>query len=152
MRRVQFMLLAFALLYPLSVTPTFAIGEVFKIETSGTEYCGDFAFAKFGASNNIDLWVLIASNTELVVSMTPTFDNGTFFSMFGGAYLTSERTAAFVAGVLFEDGSYGTIQGIAKADRRTGDVASLSGTFIQNGIFDVGCFSSGKFKTTERLL
>jgi hypothetical protein len=116
-----------------------------------TEYCGDFDATKFNASNNIDLWVFISSETELVASFTPTFDEGTYFPMVGGVYLTSAKTPAFVAGVLFEDGSYATIQGTAKADR-TGAVGSLSGTFIQNSVFDVSCFSSGKFKSTQRLL
>jgi hypothetical protein len=96
-------------------------------ESSGTEYCGDFNAVKFGASTNVDLWVFIASETELIVLLTPTFDDGTFFSMFGEAYLTGTMAAAFVAGVVFDDGSYGTIQGTAKGDRRTGAVASLSG-------------------------
>jgi hypothetical protein len=73
------------------------------------------------------LWVFIASETELIVLLTPTFDDGTFFSRFGEAYLTGTMAAAFVAGVVFDDGSYGTIQGTAKGDRRTGAVASLSG-------------------------
>lgn len=137
-------LLGLALLVSLPAR-AFGFGEVFKIETSGTEYCGNFDFARFNSGNNIDLWVRIESDTELSVSLTSNFDPVLTFPMFGRTYLTSASGAAFVAGVLFEDGAYATIQGAAKFDRRTGDVSSLKGTFIQNEVFFLGCFSSGKF-------
>jgi len=70
--------------------------------------------------------------------------------MLGHTYLTGATGASFVGGVLFEDGSFATIQGTAKFDRRTGAIASLKGTFIQSGVFDVDCFSSGKF-TSQRI-
>jgi hypothetical protein len=128
-----------------------SIGEVFKVETSGTEYCGDLDTTKFNAANNIDLWVEVYSDMELIVSLTPNFLDGTWFVMEGQSYLTSSKSGAFIAGVLFEGGSFGTIQGTAKADK-FGGIASLTGTFIQFGVFRVGCFSSGKFKTVQRLL
>jgi hypothetical protein len=43
--------------------------EIFKIETSGTEYCGDFSAQKFSGSSNVDLWVTVVSDTELTVSL-----------------------------------------------------------------------------------
>jgi hypothetical protein len=124
-----------------------AAGEVFKIETSGTEYCGDFDSARFNAGNNIDLWVQIVSENELSVSLTPNFDPNWTFPMFGYFYLTGSTSGAFVGGVLFQDSAFATIQGTAKFDRRTGAVASLSGEFIQSGVFFDGCFSAGKFKS-----
>jgi hypothetical protein len=129
----------------------FAIGEVFKIETSGTEYCGDFNATRFNAGNNIDLWVQIVSENELSVSLTSTFDPDWTFPMFGYFYLTGSTSGAFVGGVLFQDGAFATIQGTAKFDRRTGAVGSLSGEFIQSGVFFEGCFSAGKFKS-QRIL
>jgi hypothetical protein len=39
--------------------PAFGFGETFKIETTGTEYCGDFDVTKFNANNNVDLWVKV---------------------------------------------------------------------------------------------
>lgn len=91
-------LLGLALLVSLPAR-AFGFGEVFKIETSGTEYCGNFDFARFNSGNNIDLWVRIESDTELSVSLTSNFDPVLTFPMFGRTYLTSASGAAFVAGV-----------------------------------------------------
>jgi hypothetical protein len=101
----------------------------------------------FNASNNIDLWVQVVSDTELTVSLTPNFAPGTTFPMFGRSYQTGTSTAEFIGGVLFVDDSFATIEGVARFDRRTGEIASLSGTFIQDSVLEVGCFSSGKFKS-----
>jgi hypothetical protein len=124
--------------------------EIFKIETTGTEYCGNFNAQKFNGSSNVDLWVTVVSDTELTVSLTANFANGTTFPMYGHTYLTGTTSAAFVGGVLFEDGSFATIQGTAKFDKRTGAIANLSGTFVQSGVLDTECFSSGKF-TSQRV-
>ena len=141
-------LLALALLvaFPLQA---FALGEVFKIETSGTEYCGDNDRANFNAGNNVDLWVQVVSDQELTVSTTANFAPGTTFPMLGETYLTGATTAAFVGGVLFVDNSFATIQGTARFDRRTGAITSLTGTFIQSGVFFPNCFSSGKFTSKK---
>ncbi|HEX2228144.1 MAG TPA: hypothetical protein VHM64_13475, partial [Candidatus Binatia bacterium] len=120
-------------------------GEIFKIETSGTEYCGDFDVVKFNANSNVDLWVQLVSESELTVSLTSNFAPGTTFPMFGQTYLTGPSSGGFVGGVLFVDGSYATIQGTARFDRRTGAVTNLTGTFIQNGVLELQCFSSGRF-------
>jgi hypothetical protein len=128
----------------------FAADEVFKVETSGTEYCGDYNSVKFNAKNNIDLWVHLLSKTEIIVSFTPNFESGTTFPMHGQTYLTGKNKGAFVGGVLFEDLSYITLQGTVIFDK-FGTVKKMSGTFIQNGLFDLSCFSSGTFKTMERL-
>jgi hypothetical protein len=150
MKLARFIALALLFSGLLPVKPSYSIGEVFKVETSGTEFCGDFNASKFSAANNIDLWVQVVSDSELIVSLTPNFAAGTWFSMEGESYLTGSTSAAFVGGVLFEDGSYATIQGTAKADK-TGAITSLAGTFIQFSVFRIGCFSSGKFKTVQRL-
>lgn len=126
-------------------------GEVFKIETTGTEYCGDFNNVKFNARNNVDLWVSLDSDTQVTVSLTPTFDVGTTFPMFGLFYLTKATAAAFVGGVLFEDGSYATMQGTATFSKSTGEVSKLSGLFVQSEVLRLGCFSSGKFVSGPRL-
>ena len=131
-------------------TAAHAFGEVFKIETSGTAYCGNFNAQGFNSGNNVDLWLFVVSDTELIVSLTPNFASGTTFPMFGHTYLTSSTGAAFVGGVLFVDGSFATIQGTAKFDKRTGAIASLNGTFVQSGVLDIDCFSSGKF-TSQRV-
>jgi hypothetical protein len=136
--------LLFAVLFPLHA---FAIGEIFKIETTGTQYCGHFDVVKFNASNNIDLWVQVVSDSEITVSFTPTFDPGTTFPMVGRSYQTGATAAEFIAGVLFVDGSFATIEGKAKFSRTTGEITSLTGTFIQDGVIQTSCFSRGKFKS-----
>jgi hypothetical protein len=141
------MVLVLVVVLPLSA---YGFGEIFKIETSGTEYCDDFNALGFGSGNNIDLWVQVVSDSELTVSITQNFAPGTTFPMLGHTYLTGATGASFVGGVLFEDGSFATIQGTAKFDRRTGAIANLKGTFIQSGVFDINCFSSGKF-TSQRI-
>jgi hypothetical protein len=109
--------LVLAVLLPLRA---FAFGEIFKIETTGTQYCGHFDVTKFGATNNIDLWVLVVSDTELTVSFTPNFAAGTTFPMFGRSYQTGATSAEFIGGVLFVDNSFATIEGKAKFSRTTG--------------------------------
>ena len=74
----------------------FGFGEIFKIETTGTEYCGDFDFTKFNPNNNVDLWVRVVSASELTVSLTPNFAAGTSFPMTGKTYLTTATAAAFI--------------------------------------------------------
>ena len=147
MKRFFVVLFLTAWLTPVSA---FAIGEVFKIETKGTEYCDDFDAFKFNADNNVDLWVRIDSVTQLTVSFTPDFTPGTTFPMIGETYSINSKSAAFVGGAVFEDWSYVTIQGTATFNK-AGEVTKLKGTFIENGVPDEGCFSSGKFVTTQRL-
>jgi len=57
-------------------------GEIFKIETAGKEYCGDFDVTVFNAGNNVDLWVRLDSDPQLTVSLTPNFAGGTTIPMF----------------------------------------------------------------------
>jgi hypothetical protein len=125
----------------------FASGEIFKIEPTGTEYWGHFDVTKFGATNNIDLWVLVVSDTELTVSFTPNFAAGTTFSMFDRSYQTGATSAEFIGGVFFVDNPFATIEGKAKFSRTTGEITSLTGNFIQDGVIQTGCFSRGKFKS-----
>ena len=141
-----------------------AIGEIFKVETSGTEYCGDFQAAKFNAKNNVDLWIEVVSESELLVSLTADFQADTYFSMVGQTYLKNSKSAVFVGGQLFRFSagenlgvfapdiqvSYVTVQGTATLDN-LGNVTGLAGTFIQSGVLKPGCFSSGTFKTTQKL-
>ena len=125
-------------------------GEVFKIETTGTQYCGDFVSQKVTAKNNTDIWARLDSETLLTLSFTPGFEPGTTFPMTGRFYLTKSTSAAFVGGVIFTDGSYATIRGAAGINKKTGEVTALSGVFIQNGLVYRDCFSSGNF-TSKKL-
>jgi hypothetical protein len=132
----------------LAVMPfeAFGFGEIFKVETSGVEYCGDHSESRFNARNNVDLYVQLVSETELLVSVgTPDFPPAWTFRMFGQTYLSGKNTAVFTGNVDFGDGAYATIHGTAKFDRESGAIKSLTGTFIQKDLLVDGCFSSGKF-------
>jgi hypothetical protein len=138
----------------LAVLPfeAFGFGEVFKVETRGVEHCGDFDGHKFNARNNVDFYVLLVSETELLVSVnTPDFLPEWTFPMSGQTYLSGKNTAVFTGNVFFGDGAYATIYGTAKFDARSGEVKSLTGTFIHKDLVVDGCFSSGKF-TSDRIL
>jgi hypothetical protein len=69
--------------------------------------------------------------------------------MFGRTYQTGVTTAEFIGGALFVNNSFATIEGKAKFDRNTGEITNLTGTFIQDGVVEVGCFSRGKFKSQK---
>lgn len=124
-------------------------GEIFKIETVGSEYCGDFASRNFGAKNNVDLWARLDSETQLTVSFTPGFDPGTTFPMTGYFYYTKSTVVAFIGAVHFSDGSFATIRGTAAINKKTGGVTAITGTFIQSGVVEQGCFSSGNFTSKK---
>ncbi len=149
MRTLLFGVLAI-LFFVLMTGPAFAIGEAFLIETSGTEYCDNFSFVKFNAKNNVNLWAYIQSDSEVVISFTPTFQSGTTFSMTLTYYYVTNTKTSFIGTIQLEDESYLTMQGITTFDKY-GTVKSLKGAFIQNGVVHAGCFSSGNFYSSKRL-
>ena len=126
----------------------FALNEVFKIETSGTEYCGDYNAVKFNAKNNVDLWVFFQNETDGVISFTPNFQSGTTFPMAMSQYLISKTRASFTGIAYLEDQSFITIWGTTTIDK-AGTVKALRGTFIQRGVLRQGCFSSGTFSSNR---
>ena len=97
----------------------FAIGEVFKIENTGTEYCVDLNWNNINASNNVDLWVLIVSDQVLTVSTTADFVGQTF-NLIGQTFTTGTSIAAFVGSFFDTDNSFATIQGTMRFNRLTG--------------------------------
>ena len=127
----------------------FAIGEVFKIENTGTEYCRDLDRTNVNASNNVDLWVLIVSDQVLTVSTTANFALNTTFTLFGETYTTGPSTAAFVGNFLDVNSSFATIQGTMRFNRLTGGVTSLTGIYIENRILNPFCFSTGRFTSRK---
>ncbi len=130
---------------PIADIPPPTIREIFKIEPTGIEYCGDFDNTKFNANQNTDMWVAIVGDNEILVSLTSNFETNT---MVGRFYLTDQTTAAFVGGVMFADGAFATIQGTARLNK-LGAVTSLTGTFVQSGLLFENCFSSGKFTSKK---
>ena len=125
----------------------FALNEVFLFLINGTEYCGDFSHGGLGPRNT-DLWILIHSDTEMIVSFTPTFNPGTTFPLNGSTYLTGKKNAVFSGGVSFENNSYFTIQATLNLDKFN-TVTFMKGRFIENGVLHPGCFSQGNFWTKQ---
>jgi hypothetical protein len=125
----------------------FALNEVFLFLINGTEYCGDFSHGGLG-QRNTDLWILIHSDTEMIVSFTPTFNPGTTFPLNGSTYLTGKKNAVFSGGVSFENNSYFTIQATLNLDKFN-TVTFMKGRFIENGVLHPGCFSQGNFWTKQ---
>ena len=121
--------------------------EVFLFLITGTGYCGDFSHTAFGPRNT-NLWILIHSDTEMIVSFTPTFKPGTIFSLNGSTYLTGKKNAVFSGGASFENHSYFTIQGTLYLDKFN-NVTFMKGRFIENGVLHPGCFSQGNFWTKQ---
>ena len=126
-----------------------AFGDVFRIDVTGNEYCGDFLNLKLKPSNSIPLWGRVESPTQLTVSLTSSFQDGTTFPLFGFFYVVKAGKATLIATVTFEGGAYMTIQGEVQLDKKTGVLKSMKGTFIQSEVFTDGCFSSGEFKTSK---
>lgn len=142
-----------AFLLTLLLLPSLAAafpGEVFKIEAVGTEHCHDGPGFKLNAKNNVDYWVRIDSGTQLTVSLTPGFEAGSTFPLNGYYYLTKPTAAAFVAGIGLGSGRFATIRGTAAINKKTGQVMSMTGVFIQSDLIYEGCFSSGNF-TSKRV-
>jgi hypothetical protein len=96
------LLISLTLLLQLLPADAFAFGEIFKIESSGTEYCGDFNTQKFNAGNNLDTWIQLVSETEITASFTSNFVPGTTFPMAAQTYVINGvingNSAAVVGG------------------------------------------------------
>ena len=144
-------LVAFGFSMGITHGQAWAFGEIFKLETKGTDYCGDFDATNFDFGEGVPLWVRVDSDTELTLSMTPGFELESTFVMTGKNYARTSTGGAFVGSVLFEDGSWATIRGKWFSDT-AGTLTKLKGKFIENMVFSDDCFSIGKFNTTDLLV
>lgn len=142
----------FALAAALSAAPYLALAqsEVFKIESSGTEYCGDFDARKFNPGNNVDLWVRLSFADQWDVSFFPDFPEDFTFPLPVRVYFVTQKKLAFTGWQFFDDGSFVGLSGTATLDNQ-GLVKSATGTFSQDGLVVLECFSSGKWKTGKRI-
>ena len=148
MHRVACTLTVFAVLASMP-TPAAAVGEIFKVETTGTEYCGDLVNDKFNAKNNVDLWVRVASETEWDISFSPLFPADQTVPLLVRSFLVAPKKLSFSAAQFFPH-AFVSMQGFITLDP-LGAMKRGQGTFIQDSITRPGCFSSGKFTTTQRL-
>ena len=125
-----------------------AVGEVFKVEATGTQYCS-YGYAKFNASNNLDFWIQMVSDSEILVSLTPGFDTETF-TIYVTTYPMDAKKFSYMGGTYVDNYTYIGLQGISKINKY-GEIASSKGTFMWSNWFYDDCFASGKFKTLQRL-
>jgi len=129
------------------VSESHSVGEMFQGRLVGTEFCGDYLYQHV----DDDVWLWIYDEDVLIVSFTPTFQEGTYLPLYGYYYALSHRKAAFVGAILFpEDYSFVTIYGTALLTR-SGMVRKMSGIYIEDSVYEYGCFSSGKFYTVDFL-
>jgi hypothetical protein len=126
-----------------------ALGEIFKLNTTGTEYCESGA-SSFTPSTDTNLWFRVDSETQGTLSATRNFKPGTTVPLSGKTYLIGPKLAAFVGGVLLNNDGFVSLRGTANL-KANGTVKNLKGVFIQYNLFDDGCFSSGDATTGPRL-
>ena len=127
---------------------SFAVGEYFKVEMTGTEYCGDYQFQQFNASNNVDIWMTVVANDEIIASLTPDFESGTTFPVYLTYYTVGKNKTAFAGGVMFNNGAWISVFGKSSLDRNR-RITSIQGTFTQDGVLRPYCFSTGTFRTSK---
>ena len=132
-----------------------ANGEIFKLEMTGTERCDDFDRFKFGSRNNVDLWVRIIDDQEWDIAFSPMFLENETIPVIGISYFASKSKLVF-SGAQFVDQSFIAIEGTAFLDSN-GGVRKATGVFQQALFIELptdpnfDCFSSGKFKTTQKV-
>jgi len=156
--RIAFLITLIIFFFVMMAGHAFAYGEVFRVETTGTKYCGDFNHEMFGPRNKLDLWIQILSKTQIIFSFTSDFEPettftsepGTAFAVNGLTNLYDTNEARFSVSVSFEDGSYASFIGRLHFDNYE-TVEFVKGRFIENNILHPGCFSYGSFWTMERL-
>jgi hypothetical protein len=149
MKALAIILVVFGLAGFCSAPSVFAVGEIFKVEATGTEYCSD-GYAKFNASNNLDLWIQMVSENEILVSTGQNFEPTERFTIHVTSYSMNSKQASYIGGAYVDDYTYIGMQGISKINKY-GEITSSKGTFMWSNWFDDDCFASGKFKTVKRL-
>jgi hypothetical protein len=128
----------------------FAQGEIFKIETSGLEHCSDLDNFRFGAKNNTDLWVRVASDLQWDLAPSPNFTPEETISILGRTYFSTQRKLVFTGAAFLADNAFVAFEGTAPLDSSL-VIKKLSGTFIQDAGDTTPCISSGKWKSVDRV-
>lgn len=153
MRILVAVILSLILMAP---TSAIAVEEIFKLELVGTEMCGNFD--KRGVTYP-PLYALNSDDGSILVSASPTFD-AILFTLLGEGYATTRirnargrvigARATFYAIAFASESDFLSITGTSNVNL-AGDVTSVSGTFLDSTVADDGCFTTGKFKSVQRL-
>jgi hypothetical protein len=117
-----------------------ATGEVFKLNSSGNQYCSGFSPSKFNASNDVDLWLHIDSDTQMTAYLDSTLlvPVVTFDATID--WITS-NSASFDAFYYGDADNHFEAVGILKFGK-DGSAKSLKATFLRKGILN-SCYSKG---------
>jgi hypothetical protein len=138
-----------------SVNP-FVEAATFRIETAGTQHCGDLNWTNFNAKKNLDVWVRVDGPNDLAVSPNPDFAPPVFLGL-GKTYRISEKKSALsflildpdrLPGDADGDVSFAAFNGTATNDE-FGAVHKLEGEYIDHNLAVPGCFSAGSVKSVE---
>jgi hypothetical protein len=129
------------LVFSLALSPcVMAAGEVFKLNTSGTQYCRGFRPQVFGPSNDIDLWMRINGPTSATV-----YDDAALISVVANldvdcAIISSKKAACS----MFSGDASDHFAGVGTIIVDSfGLVKSIKGTYVRKGLLNP-CFSKGK--------
>ncbi|MGZ8214071.1 MAG: hypothetical protein ACXWTP_06190 [Methylosarcina sp.] len=115
-------------------------GEVFKLNSSGTQYCSGFSPSKFNASNDVDLWLHIDNDTQMTVYL----DSGLTVPVFTfDATIDSyaSNAASFNAFYYGDADNHFEAVGVLKF-KKDGSAKSLNASFLRKGILN-SCYSKG---------
>jgi hypothetical protein len=115
-------------------------GEVFKLNTSGNQYCPGAAPVKLNSSNDVDLWLRIDSDTQI----TAYLDSGLTvpvitFDLNIDSY--AANAASFDAFYYADADNHFEAIGVIKF-KKDGTAKSLKATFLRRGILD-SCYAKG---------
>ena len=118
-----------------------AIGEVFKIDSSGVMYCYAEQPKSFNKNTDIDLWLKINSYSVATLYSNPSLTSVVaIFSMDMATY--TDNKASFIA--FSGDGNdFISVVGMFSLDNNTGAMKSVKATLIRNGVTD-SCYSKAK--------
>jgi hypothetical protein len=130
-----------------------AVDEMFKVQLSGTEFCGDFL------KGPVVYEPLIVHNaTELSTDVYDQFGNH-LFTLWGDGFATKQvrkdnrlvgYKATYYRIVFGTEWNFFQVQGTATTNL-TGETLAIAGTFLHaTGDLD-GCFTQGTFKSVQKL-
>jgi hypothetical protein len=115
-------------------------GEVFKLNSSGIQYCSGFSPSKFNASSDVDLWLHIDSETQMTVYSDAGLTTSVLTFDATIDWINS-NTASFDAFYYGDADSHFEAIGVLKF-KKDGSAKSLKASFLRKGILN-SCYAKG---------
>jgi hypothetical protein len=153
-------LLATALTLLSAATTASAVGEIFPVRLRGWEHCIGDDSTRLTSRTATPLWLRVNEQAHSWdLSYSPDFPDDpaqTFPLVVENMVRFRVNRLAFWARSFSLDGNdnvngYMTISGYLYVDPSRNEIKGLRGTFIEVGMFDLACGSSGKISTGRRL-